>query len=76
MIKKLNIKGLEDVKRINQVASNCNYDVWLHSKSTMVDAKSILGLLALDFNDQINIVVEDNVNSKKLFNELSEYIAN
>ena len=74
MIKKINIKGLDDIKAINQAASDCNYDVWLHSKSTMVDAKSILGLLTLDFNEQIDLVVEDGVNSKHLFNKLSDYI--
>lgn len=75
MIKKINIKGLDDIKAINQAASDCNYDVWLHSKSTMVDAKSILGLLTLDFNEQIDLVVEDGVNPKHLFNKLSDYIA-
>lgn len=75
MKKDIKIKSVEDIKKINSVASKYHFDIWLHSKNSMADAKSILGLLTLNPKESMSLVVEDNVNASSLFKELSEYIA-
>ena len=47
MIKELNIKNEGQIRRINQIASQAPYEVWLNSGTVMLDARSLLGLYAL-----------------------------
>lgn len=60
MIKELEIKDLAQVQKINRLASSAPYDVWLHSETVMLDARSLLGLYAL-IGKRVRVVAEDNV---------------
>lgn len=63
MIKELNIKNEGQIRRINQIASQAPYEVWLNSGTVMLDARSLLGLFAL-VGKKANVVVEDDVAPK------------
>lgn len=60
MIKELNIKNEGQIRRINQIASQAPYEVWLNSGAVMLDARSLLGLYAL-IGKRVHVVAEDDV---------------
>ncbi|MEG0832773.1 MAG: hypothetical protein RR058_07520 [Oscillospiraceae bacterium] len=66
MVKELKIKSISDMKLLNGVATTSQYDVGVHSGSTIVDAKSLLGLLSLDYTQPILCVTEEERFFKKI----------
>lgn len=64
MIKEIEIKDQAQVQKINRLASSAPYDVWLHSETVMLDARSLLGLYAL-IGKRVRVVAEDNVDPKQ-----------
>ena len=71
---KIQVNDMNDIQKINYIVTQYPYDVWIHSDSGMVDAKSILGLFILGLNEPMYIVVDDDVDTTKLFKELSKYM--
>ena len=63
MVKEIDVKSSEQVAKINRLACQAPYSVWLHSKTIMVDARSLLGLYAL-VGERVHVVAEDDVNPK------------
>ena len=55
------INSITGIQRLQECATKSNYDVFIHSPddSVMVDAKSFIGLWALDFSKPVKIVSED-----------------
>lgn len=64
MVKEIEIKNEEQVRRINQLASEAPYEVWLSSGTMMLDARSLLGLFAL-VGRRARVVAEDSVNPRR-----------
>ena len=63
MTKEIEIKDARQVERINQLACEAPYEVWLHTDTVMLDARSLLGLFAL-IGKRAKVVTEDDVNPK------------
>ena len=59
MVKAIKLTGASDVKKLNAIATNNVADVGIHSGNIIVDAKSLLGLMSLDFTKPILCVTED-----------------
>jgi len=74
MIKPIKIKKVEDIEKVNAIVSQYPYDIWIHGKSGMADAKSILGMFILKLNEPLTLVVPDDVDSRQLFKELQDYL--
>lgn len=74
MIKPIKIKNVEDIEKVNAIVSQYPFDIWIHGKSGMADAKSILGMFILKLNEPLTLVVPDDVDYSKLFKELDEYL--
>lgn len=74
MIKPIKMKNLEDIEKVNSIVCKYPFDIWIHGKSGMADAKSILGMFILKLNEPLTMVVPDDVDSDKLFKELADYI--
>ncbi|MDF2613929.1 MAG: hypothetical protein K0S71_1715 [Clostridia bacterium] len=74
MKKPIKVKNIENIQKINQVVSKYPFDIWIHSKSGMVDAKSILGIFALSLNEELFLVTDDEVDAHSLYAELADYI--
>lgn len=64
MTKEIQIKDEEQVRRINQLASEAPYEVWLSSETMLLDARSLLGLFAL-IGQRARVVAEDDVDPKR-----------
>ena len=60
MLREIEIKDKDQVEKINRLACNAPYEVWLHAGNVMLDARSLLGLFAL-VGRKANVVVEDDV---------------
>ena len=68
MLKEIEIKDQAQIERINRLACQAPYEVWLFTKDIMLDARSLLGLFALR-GRKASVVVEDTV-SPSAFNRL------
>ena len=64
MFREIEIKDKSQVEKINQLACNTPFEVWLSSGTTMLDARSLLGLFAL-VGKKATVVAEDNVDPHK-----------
>lgn len=60
MFKEIEIRDEAQVEKINRLACDAPYEVWLSSGTVMLDARSLLGLFAL-VGKRANVVVEDHV---------------
>ena len=63
MVKFLDITSNEQVEKINRLACKAPFDVWLHTDTVMIDARSLLGIYAL-VGPRVRVVAEDDVNPK------------
>ena len=63
MIKELTIKDAAQVEKINRLACEAPYEVWLSNSAVILDARSLLGLYAL-IGKRAKVVTEDDVNPK------------
>lgn len=64
MFREIEIKDKSQVEKINQLACNTPFEVWLSSGTTMLDARSLLGLFAL-VGKKATVVAEDDVDPHK-----------
>jgi hypothetical protein len=74
MVQPIKIKNVEDIEKVNTIVSNYPYDIWIHGKSGMADAKSILGMFILKLDEPLTLVIPDDVDHTRLFNDLKDYI--
>lgn len=63
MLKEIEIKNEAQVERINRLACQAPYEVWLFTRDMMLDARSLLGLYAL-VGQQAKVVTEDGLDPK------------
>lgn len=69
MTREIDIKDARQVERINQLACEAPYEVWLHTDTVMLDARSLLGLFALIGKRAQVVASEDEVDARR-FNKL------
>ena len=77
MTRAIRVKNTEDIQKINKIVTQFPFDVWIHGKSGMVDAKSLLGMFLLSLNEPLSLVIEDDIDAKlvkKLFSDLEDYL--
>ena len=77
MTKAIKVKNTEDIQTINSIVTEFPFDIWIHGKSGMVDAKSLLGMFLLSLNEPMELVIEDDEDPKevkKLFKALADYL--
>ena len=60
MTRYIELKKIEDLKEFMALASECPSDIGVHTSNNQIaDAKSILGLMAIDYKKPILVVTED-----------------
>lgn len=74
MTKEIAIKDARQVERINQLACEAPYEIWLHTDTVMLDARSLLGLFAL-IGKKAQVVAADDEVSPKRFDRLVSKMA-
>ena len=73
MLKEIEIRSEAQVEKINQLACDAPYEVWLCSGSVMLDARSLLGLCAL-VGKKAHVVVEDDVSPRSFQRMVAQMI--
>ena len=70
MVTTKHFHNIEELQKVQFLATQCAQDVGLHSQdgSVIVDAKSFIGLFALDFSKPVMVVSEDLDFHKKIAN--------
>ena len=74
MTRAIKVKNTDDIQKINRIVTRYGYDIWIHGKSGMVDAKSLLGMFLLSLNEPLSLVVEDDVDATDLLMDLADYL--
>jgi hypothetical protein len=74
MMRPIRLKNIKDIEKINSIVSKYSFDIWVHGKSGMADAKSILGMFVFKLSEPLSLVVPDDANYLPLFKELEEFI--
>ena len=74
MTRAIKVKNTDDIQKINRIVTRYGYDIWIHGKSGMVDAKSLLGMFLLSLNEPLSLVVENDVDATDLLKDLADYL--
>lgn len=67
--RKIKISSIQEAKEFVSIATECDFDINIFYNRVIIDAKSILGVLGLDFNRVLT--VEYNGENQKLENYLN-----
>ena len=59
MIKKVMLHTAEDLREFMYLAMQSAEDIGVHTEDKTADAKSILGLMVLDYNKPVKVVTDD-----------------
>lgn len=60
MVKLVKITNFADVTAVTKAASQCFDEIGVHDiKGSIADAKSILGLMSLDYSEPVKLVSEN-----------------
>lgn len=71
MTREIDIKTQAQVEKINRLACEAPYEVWLYADTMMLDARSLLGLYAL-VGKRAKVVTEDYIDPKHLTKLVSQ----
>lgn len=68
MVKQVKISSFSEVKNIMNAATKCLDDIGVHDgKGSIADAKSILGLMSLDYTHPVMLVSENEEELQKVY---------
>lgn len=71
MITQIKLSSAEDLREFMNLAWDCADDIGVHAPDGQIaDAKSILGLIALDYSHPVMVVTEN----KSFFSKLKKWI--
>ena len=70
----IRITSSEQAQKLNRIAERYQYDIWVQGKSGQADAKSMLGLMLLTIENEVNIVVKDGIDTRALENDIAEFV--
>lgn len=67
MIIKIKLHSAEDLREFMNLAWDCEDDIGVHAPNGQIaDAKSILGLIALDYSNPVMVVTENEAFPRKI----------
>lgn len=72
MVKQVNVKNFTEIKNIMTAATGCVDEIGVHdTKGSIADAKSILGLMSLDYTHPVLLVSENEHALERIVRTLS-----
>ncbi len=72
MTKAIRLRNIQDMENISAIVSKYPYDIWIHGKSGMADAKSILGMFVLKLDEPLTLVIPSHAEGDELLDQLLE----
>ena len=73
MVFNIMIKSSAQAQKLSKIAEKYTFDIWILGKSGQADAKSLLGLMLLTIENDVQLVVPDGVDSASLEAEIEEF---
>lgn len=72
---KINLKNVGDIKKFISLTERYRSDIDIMTSRTVIDAKSIIGILALDLNDDVyvRIISDDIAEHRKFAAEMEDF---
>ena len=71
MVKQVKVSNFAEVKGIVSAAAKCYNDIGVHDvKGSIADAKSILGMMSLDFSHPVELVSENERDLNRVYKAL------
>lgn len=72
---KINLKNVGDIKKFISLTERYRSDIDIMTSRTVIDAKSIIGILALDLNDDVyvRIISGDIAERRKFAAEMEDF---
>lgn len=65
---KINLKNVGDIKKFISLTERYRSDIDIMTNRTVIDAKSIIGILALDLNDDVYVrIISDDIAERRKF---------
>lgn len=76
MVKQVKVSNFTEVKGIVSAAAKCYNDVGVHDmKGSIADAKSILGMMSLDYSHPVKIVCENEQDLNHVIRALAQRVS-
>ena len=77
MVKQVKVSNFTEVKGIVSAAAKCYNAVGVHDmKGSIADAKSILGMMSLDYSHPVKIVCEDEGDMSRIISAIKQEFGN
>ena len=70
----IKINSTEEAQKINRIAEQYPYEIWIHGQSGYADAKSLLGLMLLTIESDLKVVVDDAIDTKALLKDIEPFL--
>jgi phosphotransferase system HPr-like phosphotransfer protein len=70
----IKITTSEDAQKLNKIAEQYPFDIWVHGKSGYADAKSLLGLMLLTIETDLKLVIEDDNDTKAFEKDIEKFL--
>jgi len=68
------IESSMDAQKLNNIAQQYQFDIFVHGKQGYADAKSMLGLMLFTIEKDLQIVIEDGYDSKRFEKDIEEFL--
>ena len=73
MVRQVKVSSFSEVQGIVSAAAKCENDVGVHDmRGSIADAKSILGMMSLDYSHPVKIVCEDEGDMSRIISAIKQ----
>jgi len=68
------IESSMDAQKLNAIAQQYPFDIFVHGTQGYADAKSMLGLMLFTIEKDLKIVIEDGFDTKRFEKDIEEFL--
>ena len=73
MVRQVKVSSFSEVQGIVSAAAKCNNEVGVHDmRGSIADAKSILGMMSLDYSQPVKIVCDDERDLRRVVSAIKQ----
>ena len=70
----IKIQSSEDAQKLNKIAEQYPFDIWVHGKTGYADAKSLLGLMLCTIETDLKLVIEDEHDTRQFEKDIVDFL--
>ncbi len=70
----IKITSSEDAQKLNKIAEQYPFEIWVHGKTGYADAKSLLGLMLCTIETDLKLVIDDENDTKKFEKDIEKFL--